>query len=287
MESNINHPLAFFEAFLTKDNIEHQLQSFYNDAIENERVEDIDYNTKEVTIQGEDENGNFALQKIVFADILKRKLEAQYHTTIHLINDASVIYQNSKEEFNNYLSRQENTIRYINLILEPLLIQYPYLQTPLKDIYEYISKRYAYKGSLISINKENITPEELAVSIFGFMKGVNDAKQQIMPEDEYNLMIGHIVAFIEEEKIPFIEKKINKTNITNELLRFLFWVLHKEHYTTTSINPNFFEFIKATFKQFDDVSHKTLRSKFANKNNLSSKSYLPEKVNSYLEKEAD
>lgn len=284
MESNINHPLAFFEAFLTKDNIKHQLQSFYNDAIENERVEDIDYDTKEVIIQGQDENGNFALQKIVFADILKRKLEAQYLISKHFIDDASVMYQNSKEEFNNYLSRQENTIRYINLILEPLLIQYPYLLTPIRDIYEYISKRYSFKGSLITNNTESITPEELVVSIFGFMKGVNEARQQIMSEDEYNLMIGYIVAFIKEDKAPYIEKKLHKTNINNELLRFLFWVLHYESYGTLKIKDNFFEFMIASFKQFENVSHKTLRSKFANKTNLSAKSYLPEKVNSYLGK---
>lgn len=278
MESNINQPLAFFEDFLTQQNIEQQLQFFYRDLIENEMVEDIDHDNKEVLIQGQDEGGEFALQKIVFADTLKRKLEVQYHITKQLISDASVMYQNSKEEFNSYLSRQEETIRYINLNLEPLSLQYPYLLTSIKDIYEYISKRYSFKGSLISINKESITPEELVKSIFSFMKGFNEARQQIMPEGEYNLMIGYIVAFIKEDKAPYIEKKLGKTNISNELLRFLFWVLHHEYYGTLRIKDNFFEFMKITFKQLEDYEEATLKRKFATKPNTKGKKFLPDIV---------
>lgn len=284
MESNINHPLAFFESFLTEDNIERELKSFYREAIENERVEHIDHVKREVLVPSQDENGNYALQSILFADTIKRKLENEFHLTKRYLNDASVMFQNSDEEFRNYLKRQENTIRYITINAQSLLSNYPYLITPLKKISQYISHKYPYEENLSYVLKQDFNVETLVTTIFGFMNGTNENRQPIMPENEYHLMIKYIVTFIEDERVPVISQQINKTNISNDLLRFLFYILHKKAFGTRPRRPNFYTFIKTAFKQFDDVTETVLHRKFSNKENLQQRNFLPEIVNLYLKR---
>lgn len=114
------------------------------------------------------------------------------------------------------------------------------------------------------------------------MKEENEKREKIMPDNEYQLMIQLINELVREEKLPIIKSKLKSLNISNDLLSFSFWVLHKELYTTKKIRPYFIEFLKAVFENFSNVEKQTIKGSFGTKSRVTKDYFLPQIISRHL-----
>lgn len=78
-------------------------------------------------------------------------------------------------------------------------------------------------------------------------------------------MIKLIVELVAKEDLPDNIKKLESVSISNDLLSFTFWVLHKQLYTTKRIRPYFIQFLKQTFSNFNDKSIESIKKGFGTK----------------------
>lgn len=119
---------------------------------------------------------------------------------------------------------------------------------------------------------------ELVERVLGYLKGKNDAKETIMSESDYVVMKKQVLYFIEHESLPAKIEKLSKINISNNLLRFTFWVLHKHLYTNVKIKNDFILLLKNMFSNFDDTELDTLKKKFGNRDKVTvgGLKYIPE-----------
>lgn len=276
MQSNIQHPLAFFEFFLTKENIENELKSFYNDMNEDYRIENIEYDKKVVLVLGEVEGGHLGINKYSFEDSLNSTLNNEFKISKAFIDEASSLYQSDEEQFEGYLKRQIKGINYIEYSLENLLSEYPYIIKPLERLRDYINQKYLYSKPIMGLH-EPITPEVIIPQIFEFLIGDSN-KGRFISQQDYELLTTYLLILVKENRLPTETKKIT-IKLDGGVLRFLFWVLHKEIFGKTK-RPIFFDFMKSFFVQFNSVEVTTLKQKFATAPNFKLHPYLPEIVRS-------
>ncbi len=128
-------------------------------------------------------------------------------------------------------------------------------------------------------NSEDI---DIINSVISYMKGKNEKDEIILNEEDYNLLYLYVQELIEKERVPIITRQL-KPKISNDLLRFTFWTLHKEKYTTKKIRPYFYDFIKAVFEKFENNEINSIKSQFGTKSRVTKDKFLPEVITKYLE----
>ena len=84
-----------------------------------------------------------------------------------------------------------------------------------------------------------------------------------MSEDSFSRLTTYINTLIDTESLPEDIIPIPQTALTNEYLRYTFYLIHKELYTTRPIRQNWIELLKLVFTQFKDVETETIRKKFS------------------------
>ena len=119
------------------------------------------------------------------------------------------------------------------------------------------------------------TDIEIIHCVFDYMKGLNEQKEKIFSDEDFNLLIEYTTELIEQEKIPVVEKKL-QPKISNDLLRFSYWVLHKELYTTKRIKPYFYDFVQVVFLNFKDSHISSIKSQFGTSKRVKKDKFLPE-----------
>ena len=107
-----------------------------------------------------------------------------------------------------------------------------------------------------------------------------------MSDEQFNLMIKYVNFYVENNTFPQNIKKLDSLKISNNLLRFTFWVLHKKLYTTNSIRQEFIQLIKQIFSDFDNWEESTLKRKFGNRDKVqhNGKHFIPEIIKSELKR---
>lgn len=294
MNSTKENPLAFFEYIHNENNISTELES---------QIEYYDFLTYSINlphtiryIELDEWNntvaGELEIQKI-FISILRREFEkAKKHLYLAFLN-------NKPSSNLNYLTFQFNTIQ--SLILNHLNIiqSYPYLLVPLRGIVKFINDRLLISGmeefvlneSQIEFNIDDSfrivekSNEQLIHSIFDFMKGENERKETILSEEDFESLIEYTTFLIEEERVPKISKKLKPNLSSKDIIRFSYWVLHNELYTSSSIRPYFYQFIKEVFDNFKDNEITSIKSQFGTKGRVYSHDFLPEIITKYLSRD--
>ncbi|UFH51817.1 hypothetical protein [Spirosoma sp. KNUC1025] len=113
--------------------------------------------------------------------------------------------------------------------------------------------------------KRPLTREEKLQCVQRILKplnGVNPNKQPIMDQDSFDRLSSYTISLILDDRLPNDIKVIPCTNISNEHIRFTFYRLQKELFGKP-VNGSIIDFLHSVFRQFENTSPKTTRSKFS------------------------
>ena len=102
-----------------------------------------------------------------------------------------------------------------------------------------------------------------ALKFYSFLSGYDRFNKKIMSDESFIKLTEYINVLIETEAVPADIVPIPQTSLTNEYLRYTFYLIHKELYTTRPIRIAWLELLHSVFTQFKDVDLETLRKKFS------------------------
>ena len=290
MKSTIEHPLFFFEHILNEDVIVNEIekQIFYYDFISYKINFPIEIEFVEQNQNGEYVEGVYPLENIL-VPILRR----EFNNSKELLKDA--FFSNSFERNKNFISYQFNTIQSLVNDKFDVLNKFPYFIYPLRGLVKFINDRlltaeqnkYVLNDNNVSIvsdlNQDIIKSNlDLVHEIFGFMNGKNEKGEQILNKEDFELLISYILHLIDKDEIPQLNIKKIKPKLSNDLLRFSFWILHHELYTTKKVRPYFYDFIKLVFVNFSANEIKSIKSQFGTKSRVKRDNFIPEIIKKHL-----
>jgi hypothetical protein len=104
-----------------------------------------------------------------------------------------------------------------------------------------------------------------AIKRIEFLSGCNVHKQLIMTAQDYKRLVDYVLHLIEFEALPKKIKPIPPTSISTEVLRYTFYMLHKQLYGTNRIRNIWIDFLHSAFRQFESQSKTTTKTKFSSK----------------------
>lgn len=299
MESTIHNPFAYFESLIVSNGLKTLLQKYLDDFVEHSdnKIIDVDKIKGIVKYLDYDTDGRYIVEKEDhFEDLIRVELFNQYNKSKELINESVAEISKSGEDYSGFLLLQEKQIQYIINHGEKQINLFPILLMPLKSIADYINNKYLNENKIkIGLNTSFLNLEEpkeeyssdmqiIIISVLGYLKNNNDKRQKIMSDEQFNLMIEYVNFYVKNNTLPQSIKKLDSLNISNNLLRFTFWVLHKKLYTTNSIRQEFIQLVKQIFSDFDNWEESTLKRKFGNRDKVqhNGKHFIPEIIKSEL-----
>jgi len=195
----------------------------------------------------------------------------------------------------NLLRYLFNTLQSIIYYNSDFINKYPYILFPIRGIVNFINKKLLlHDMQPFQLNEDNIdtipinenfnierTNDEIIRAIFSFMNGKNEKQEIILLKEDYHLLIQYITFLVEKENIPKIQKRLSP-KLRKDIIRFSFWVLHYELYTTKRIRKYFFEFIKTVFSDFENDLTNYISNQFGTKSRVPNEKFLPEIIKNHL-----
>jgi hypothetical protein len=106
-------------------------------------------------------------------------------------------------------------------------------------------------------------PVEAALKLIDFLSGLNPQKEKIMQGEDFDRLKEYTTYLIEHEAVPPNIKPIPQINISNGHIRYTYYRIHKEIYTTRHIKQCFILFLHTVFSQFGGTEESTTKTKFS------------------------
>ncbi len=306
-ESNIEKPFKFFEYLLSlnKEIFETSINevltfkyiytkkevTIFDDNLEVVRTEirliknntfpntHFDYKNNifinEYAINGEIKSDEYDLKKQYFTPLLIQEMNKSKELLlkgtknskdfIHFVNTNKIILQDIIDNNQEVITTEKSFI--------DILCKISHFLEKIKETF----KLHLPKYEEFQKTKE----VDFISSVISYMKGKNEKGEIILNEKDYNLLYLYVQELIEKEKVPNIKKQL-KPKISNDLLRFTFWVLHYEKYTTKKIRLYFYDFIKEAFENFKGSEISSIKSQFGTKTRVTKDNFLPEIIIKHL-----
>jgi len=84
-----------------------------------------------------------------------------------------------------------------------------------------------------------------------------------MEDVDFERLIEYTEYLIKNDALPNSVKAIPHINISNEFIRYTFYLIHKRIYGTNRIKPIFIDFLQTVFTQFKNTNYSTTKTKFS------------------------
>lgn len=110
--------------------------------------------------------------------------------------------------------------------------------------------------------------KKVAEKYLAYLQGNNLQKSKIMQGNEYDRLLEYTFHLIEFETLPESIKKISQLNIPSGYIRYTYYLIHKELYTTKAIKNQWIDFLQQVFVEFKDTDWQTIKTKFSTKPSL-------------------
>ncbi|GAB1858010.1 hypothetical protein MHTCC0001_28470 [Flavobacteriaceae bacterium MHTCC 0001] len=292
-DSTITYPIRFFESVLKDEsNIQDVAKSilYYSDYSSYVFKE---YSTVIDCIEIDDLTGEAKEHTEYTENLIIKYLKTQYH--ISRDNIYQFCIKNDEVAIKSYLSIQVKGIQLLINRSKDLLAYHPYFLIPLRSIVAYINEllllsemdEFKINEDIVEIIplRSNLdfdaTNSETIYSVLKYMDGKNEKQEIILSHDDFNKLIEYANYLVDKEKVPKIEAQL-EPKITFELLRFTFWVLHKELYSTKRIKPHFYKFVKELFVQSNNYQPSSIKSSFAVQSRISRDDFIPNIITKYF-----
>lgn len=106
-----------------------------------------------------------------------------------------------------------------------------------------------------------------ATELLNFMSGVNIHNVKIMADKDFARLLRYTHELIEFDKVPPGIIQIPQINISNIMIRYTYYLIHRAIHGTTRIKDVYIDFLHDVFFQFMDVQKSTTKTKFSVKPN--------------------
>ncbi|MFB3389492.1 hypothetical protein [Flavobacterium sp. LAR06] len=296
MQSTKENPLGYFESYIVGSGLKISLAEFIHDLVHvsGYHITDVDKTTGIVKYFDYNDSETFEVES-KFEKQLTNDLLNELNNTKVLISDAVTEMVKANQDYINFLLLQQIQLQYIVNSGKENINSFPVLLKPLLGVANYINNKFLTESpkkihldlSCLKTDTDNAIIQDknqIISSVLSYLKTQNEKDQKIMSDQEYELMIGYISFYVENNILPEDIQKLQTLNISKNLLRFTFWVLHKKLYTTSLIRPDFISLIKQIFSDFDEWELSTLKRKFGNKDKVThnGKLFIPEIIKNEL-----
>ncbi len=104
-----------------------------------------------------------------------------------------------------------------------------------------------------------------AQKLIAYLSGYNRKNEKIMRNEDFIQLTTYICTLIDTGELPTNIQPIAQTGVSNEYLRYTFYLIHKELYTTRPIRSEWIDLLHGVFTQFKCVEKETTRKKFSTK----------------------
>ncbi|WP_262733905.1 hypothetical protein [Gaetbulibacter sp. NE] len=291
-----DNPIYFFEHILTKDGINSMIKKFRKKYLSGEyTISSINEESLNFTIFDTDSEGKEHFYNVSFQDFLKPLMKKEFYNSLSLIKQYYQREDISNSGYQKYLNSIFNEIQYLINNNLKILRNHPYILAPLEELIIRINEGYFYglkndfridTRDLKIQQKDYMTNPEIVDAIFGYLSGYNEKKEKIMDDSQFDLMISYINYFVDNLDMPQLKGTIKHINITKELLRFSFYVLHKELYGTNKRKRELYDFMYLVFDDFDKntLSENSLHSKFSVCKDIQNEGFISPIIRDYLDK---
>lgn len=295
MKSTELHPLAYFEYVIDTENIVKEIENefLYSDYLSIDLGDLIEINYVE-----QNNSGEFLQKSILAKDLLTPKLYREFQ------NAKSYLYNfcinSTKLATENYLRIQVNILQTILTRQSDLINKHIYLLLPIRGILRYINETlllpemtsfeldeiqltnvFSHNAEQIQFNSIKKSDIDIIHSVLDYLKGNNQKREKILSDEDFEVLIKYTKELIQQEEVPVITKQLHP-KISNDLIRFTYWALHKELYTTTTIRNYFYAFVKAVFLNFKESEISSIKSLFGTQKRVPKDNFLPEVISKYI-----
>ena len=134
-------------------------------------------------------------------------------------------------------------------------------------------ERSGMRGNKTHKKTSTIEEREITLTHLKIFTGKNVQKEEIMTDENYKRLEKYSLYLVSTGKVPDNIKPISQINLSTVFIRYTFYLLHKELYTTTHIKEEWITFLHEVFRQFGTEEWKTTKTKFS----LSPSSYKADK----------
>lgn len=107
--------------------------------------------------------------------------------------------------------------------------------------------------------------KSFAYQHLSFLKGANAQNQIIMSGKQFEYLIDRVNVLIETDLVPEIKEPLPQINLATIYIRYTFYLLHKEFFTTKTIKDCWINFLHDMFTQFENADRTTTKTKFSEK----------------------
>lgn len=104
--------------------------------------------------------------------------------------------------------------------------------------------------------------KEKARGYLNILSGSNVHGREIMPEEDFQRLLFYVESMIEKGGLPIDLKPISQIDFPNGHIIYLFYLIHKDLFTTKEIHGYFFDFLHEVFEQLRGEKA-TTRKKFS------------------------
>lgn len=285
-DSTITYPIRFFESVLKDESsIQDIAKSILNYSDYSSYVFK-EHSTVIDCIEIDDLTGETEKHTEYTENLIIKYLKTQYHISRDYIYQFCI--KNDNVAIKSYLSIQVKGIQLLINRSKDLLAYHPYFFTPLRSLVAYINELLLLpEMDEFKINEDIVeiiplrsdvdfdaTNSEIIYSVLKYMAGKNEKQEIILSQDDFNKLMEYTNYLIDKDEVPDIEAQL-EPKITFELLRFTFWVLHKELYSTKRIKPHFYKIVKELFVQSNNYQLSSIKSSFAVQSRISRDDFIP------------
>lgn len=99
--------------------------------------------------------------------------------------------------------------------------------------------------------------------ILARLNGMSPQKRRIMSEADFNRLITYTDHLVLTDTLPTEIVPIAQTDISNEHIRYTFYLLHSKLFGSRRIKQSFIDFLHRVFTQFTGTQPRTTKAKFA------------------------
>ncbi|MFK7000735.1 hypothetical protein [Flavobacterium oreochromis] len=288
MKSTIEHPLEFFEYIINEENIIELIHKEYTCF---DGYYDIEFpfrvHCSEINYFGEFESTTHPIGAVI-SNALKR----EFYFSKEIIYKAYEDKTNKK--FKRYANLQFIIIQNLINTKFETINKFPVIGYALIGLMNYLNMLLSNENDKLELDLNKIdldakpytyfedNDEAIIYEVFGYMQNKNQKGELILNVVDFNLLISYIKYLVKHEEVPSTVSRKLKPKLSNDLLRFSFWVLHKELYTRKRIRSYFYDFIKSVFENFSDSTIESIKKQFGTKIRVKKDDFIPEIIKKNL-----
>ena len=120
------------------------------------------------------------------------------------------------------------------------------------------------EGKFSSIERNPEEEKTIIYSNLEHLKGLNFNKEKILTDNEFKRLLKSVNYLVSHDDLPENTAPFKLIGISSNSIKYTFYCIHKEIFTTNKIHDSFINFLKVYFQNiFSNWDQKTIKIKFS------------------------